>query len=433
MAKTQQTPATSAAEQAAATGQIPADRASGSARGAETSENPRETTPASDRKLRILMACDTFYPDINGAARFAERLSAGLAARGHDLHIAAPSTSRKRIGTFTETIEGADMTVHRLASVRMRAHEWLRFVWPWTIKSKARRVLDRVQPDVIHVQSHIVIGRGFAKIAQQRGIPIVATNHVMPENIVDLWSLPKFLRKLVVRWGWRDADSVLRRANAVTTPTRRAADFLERNTTRRDVIPVSCGIDASQYSPDLSERTEKRIVFVGRMTQEKHVDVIIRALAGLDKTIQLDLVGPGDQVPNLQKLAAELGVADRVVFHGRASDETLRGVLRAGSIFAIASIAELQSIATMEAMASGLPILAANAMALPHLVQEGENGYLFEPGDSEQLARLAGQILALDHADFVRMQKASIAGVQVHDINRTLDVFTGLYLGERPE
>ena len=51
------------------------------------------------------------------------------------------------------------------------------------------------------------------------------------------------------------------------------------------------------------------------------------------------------------------------------------------------SIAELQSIATMEAMASALPIVAANAMALPHLVHDGENGYLFEPGNIDDLRR----------------------------------------------
>ena len=58
-----------------------------------------------------------------------------------------------------------------------------------------------------------------------------------------------------------------------------------------------------------------------------------------------------------------------------------------GTVFAMPSIAELQSIATMEAMASGLPVVAANAMALPHLVHDGENGYLFEPGDIDGLRR----------------------------------------------
>lgn len=379
--------------------------------------------------LRILMGCDTFIPDINGAARFAERLAAGLVQRGHELHIAAPSITPGRTGAFDEVVEGEHMTVHRLRAYRMPVHEWLRFVLPWTINRKAERVLDTVRPDAVHIHSHIVIGRGLAKAAQRRGIPVIATNHIMPENIIDLFAMPVWLRKIVLQWGWNDAYSVLRRAANITTPTQRAADFLERNTRARDVIPVSCGIDASQYTPDLTERTAKRIVFVGRMTQEKHVDVLLRALAQLPAEIELDLIGPGDQTDNLKKLTAELGLNDRVTFHGRASDETLRSTLTRASVFAIASIAELQSIATMEAMASGLPIVAADAMALPHLVDVGNNGFLFQPDSHDELAKHLSHILSLPHDEFQRMQQASLDGVKVHDIQRTLDVFEELYRG----
>ncbi|WP_166986307.1 glycosyltransferase [Canibacter zhoujuaniae] len=379
--------------------------------------------------LKILVGCDTFTPNINGAARFAERLAAGLVERGHDVHIAAPAATFTTHGRYREVVEGQEMTVHRLPSWRLLMHEWVRFVLPWRVDHYVRQLLDSVQPDVIHIQSHIIIGRALSKEAKKRGIRLIATNHVMPENIVDLWSMPLWLRRLCVKWGWHDADSVLRRADGITTPTRRAADFLERSTPRTGVLPVSCGLDASQYVADLSERTEKRVVFVGRMTQEKHVDVLLRAVARLDAEVGLDLVGPGDQLPALEKLASELGVRERVVFHGRASDETLRATLTKGSVFAIASIAELQSIATMEAMASGLPIVAANAMALPHLVTVGQNGFLFEPRDDAELATHLKHILSLPHEEFQAMQKASLEAVKVHDINNTLDRFEELYRG----
>ncbi len=60
------------------------------------------------------------------------------------------------------------MTLHRLPSLRWAPHDWLRFVWPWRSKHYARKVLDQVQPDVVHIQSHIVIGRGLAYIANER-------------------------------------------------------------------------------------------------------------------------------------------------------------------------------------------------------------------------------------------------------------------------
>lgn len=326
------------------------------------------------------------------------------------------------------------MTVHRLPALRWLPHDWIRFVFPWRARHYARQVLNYVTPDVIHLQSHVIIGRGLAIEGERRHIRIVATNHVMPENVLDFTLLPERAKRLFVRWGWWDADRVISRASAVTTPTRRAADFLERNTSRRGVLPVSCGLRAADYTADLAPRTSNRLVFVGRVTLEKEIDVIIRALGRLDAALDatLTIVGDGDQRKNLEKLTRELGITDRVVFTGRVTDEQLRAHLTTASVFVIASVAELQSIATMEAMASGLPILAADAMALPHLVHHGENGYLFQPGNDRELADRITQVLTASKADYLKMQHQSLEAVKVHDLDRTLNTFEALYRGETP-
>ncbi|MBM3716212.1 MAG: glycosyltransferase family 4 protein [Actinobacteria bacterium] len=388
--------------------------------------------PPADRPLTILIGCDTFEPHINGAARFAERLAAGLVQRGHDVHVVAPGTRYRREKAHTEVIEGEPMTLHRLPSVRWPPHDWLRFVWPWRAKHHVRRILDETTPDVVHIQSHIIIGRALAREARKRGIPIVATNHVMAENILDFTTLPPVLDKIVVRLAWADAARTFAMTRAVTTPTRKAADFLESTIDIDGVIPISCGIDRSNYRPDLSPRDRNRILFVGRLTTEKGIDVILRALAQLDPALDatFDVVGGGDQRKNLENLAAQLGVSERVTFHGHASEEELRSLYSRASVFAIASIAELQSIATMEAMASGLPVVAADAVALPHLVHHGENGYLFTPGDADDAAARLTDVLTASPEDRRRMQQASLDGVAVHDITRTLDTFTALYRGE---
>lgn len=387
---------------------------------------------ASPRPLKILIGADTFLPHVNGAARFAERLAAGLVARGHDVHVMAPSKTHREHGTFTEVIEGQPMTMHRLPSWRWYPHDWLTFVMPFRSKHYARRVLDEVKPDVVHIQSHIVIGRGLSREAAKRGIPIVATNHVMAENILDFTTLPPFLDKVAVKLAWDDAKRTFDLTRAVTTPTRKAADFLESTIDIQGVIPISCGIDASNYTADLTPRDAHRIVFVGRLTTEKQIDVVLRAIAKLDPAldVRFDIVGSGDQRRNLEQLTGELGLSDRVHFHGHTTDDELRGLLTNASVFAIASIAELQSIATMEAMASGLPIVAADAVALPHLVHDGENGYLFRPGDVDDLAEKLTAVLTAPHDDRVRMQQASLEGVKIHDMRRTLDTFEALYRDE---
>jgi len=404
--------------------------------------SPTDRTDDVDRPnpLRILIGCDTFSPDVNGAARFTERLAAGLVARGHKVFIVAPAQRYRRLPPSVETIEGQPMTVYRLPSVRWLPHDWLRFVWPWRSKYYARRVLKAVQPDIVHIQSHIVIGRGLARIARHRSIPIVATNHVMAENILDFTVMPPFIDRLVLKLAWDDAERTFKMARAVTTPTRRAADFLERTVDLTGVIPVSCGIDRSNYHPDEAPRDRSRVLFVGRLTSEKRVDVTLRAIArilqehrpepGSPLDIQYDVVGDGDQRKALENLVEKLGLQDRVFFHGRTSDAQLNEFYRRASVFVISSIAELQSIATLEAMASGLPIIAADAIALPHLVHHGENGYLFEPDNDRELAQHLIAVLTAPHDEWLRLQRASLAEVEVHDITRTLDTFEALYRGE---
>lgn len=387
---------------------------------------------AGSRPLTILIGADTFLPHVNGAARFAERLAAGLVARGHEVHVMAPSRTHREHGVFTEVIEGEQLTMHRLPSWRWLPHDWLTFVLPWMSKFYARRALDAVNPDVVHIQSHIVIGRGLAREAHKRGIPIVATNHVMAENVLDFTTLPPVLDKMFVKLAWDDAKRTFDLTRAVTTPTRKAADFLENTIDIDGVLPVSCGLDAKNYTADLTPRDANRIVFVGRLTTEKQIDVVLRAITKLDPALDVhfDVIGNGDQRRNLEELADQLGLASRVSFHGHTTDEELRGYLTRASVFAIASIAELQSIATMEAMASGLPIVAADAVALPHLVHDGENGFLFRPGDVDDLAAKLNRVLRQTPDERRRMQQASLDGVKVHDMTRTLETFEALYRGE---
>lgn len=392
------------------------------------------TTPSADthKPLRVVIGADTFSPDVNGAARFAERLAAGLVRRGHDVHIVAPAGSRK-FGTWKETHEGQTMTAHRLFSLRWYPHDWLRFAMPWSMRRNARKILDRVKPDVVHLQSHIVVGRGLSIEAEQRGIRMVATNHIMPDNILDFTVIPKRTQEWLVRTQWAAARRVFDRAFAVTTPTRKAADFLEQFTGLTGVHAISCGIEAGQYTPSFEPRKRNTILFVGRITSEKQIDVLLRALTKLPKELDahVDVIGGGDQAKNLEQLTQQLGIGDRVRFLGKVSDDEVKQAYTNATVFAMPSIAELQSIATMEAMASGLPVVAADAMALPHLVHDQVNGYLFEPGNVDALAERLATVLSASPEEYRRMQDASLELVSAHDIERTLDTFEALYRGEQ--
>lgn len=384
--------------------------------------------------MRVLIGADTFPPDVNGSARFSERLAAGLAERGHEVHIMAPASSEGS-GTFIEQHAGQDITVHRIPSYRWYPHDWLRFILPWRARHYSARVLDEVQPDVIHFQSHIIVGYGLSREGAKRGIRLVGTNHFMPENLMDFTLLPQSVQDRAIRMAWKAAGRTFGMAEAVSSPTRRAADFLEKYTGVRNVHAISCGLKADDYWPNWEPRTENRITFVGRVTGEKHIDVLLKAVTLLpaELDVQVEIVGGGDQMKALQQLARELKIANRVTFTGYVTDEQLRAAYHRSSVLAMPSIAELQSIVTMEAMASALPVVAANAMALPHLVHDGKNGFLFEPGNAQDLAEKLTRVLTSSPEEYEAMKRESLRIVAAHDIDRTLDTFEALYRGESVE
>ncbi len=385
----------------------------------------------SDR-LKIVMACDTFAPDINGAARFGERLAGGLVRDGHDVHIIAPSFDKTH-GLRIEEHDGVELTVLRLKSYKMPQHKSLRMPTPFGMTGKIKKVLRNVNPDAIHVQSHMMVGRFALRAAKGSKAKLIATNHVMPENVIKYSLLPKFLHKSAMRIIWLDAGRLLRKMDVVTTPTRRAADLLESASKLEGVLAISCGIDASRFANQTPTQNQKPVaLFLGRLDDEKRINVLLEAVAILSDhpDLVVELVGDGSERENLENLANSLGIGNRVKFLGHVTDAELPSIYERSTVFVMPSIAELQSIATMEAMASGRPVIGADAMALPHLVHDGDNGYLFRPNDANDLAAKLRLVLEADDAELLRLSENSLHLIQAHDIDRTVSIFQNLYRGE---
>ncbi|WP_295146215.1 MULTISPECIES: glycosyltransferase [unclassified Saccharopolyspora] len=386
--------------------------------------------PFGGGRLRIVLGAVMYPPEVSGAANFGHRLAIGLARRGHDVHVICHSVDRQ---ASTSVEDG--VTVHRVASYRTPAHPTFRVCPPWQAKSVARRLLEEIQPDVVHVQSHFFIGRGLINAARDLGIGLIATNHFMPENIFGYVRIPRALQKAGARVLWHYLIKHYAKAQLVTAPTPRAVQLLKENGFDRPAVPVSCGIDVDRYrrraqqhrleSPEPSTRS---ILFVGRLDEEKHIDDLLRAVA-LRKTtepVRLEIVGDGSCREPLSELAAELGIADQVHFAGLVSEEELLDAYARADLFCMPSIAELQSLATMEAMSATTPVVLADAMALPHLVEPGENGWLYPPRDVHSLAHAIDDVIA-DRATIDRMGAASAKLVRKHDIDAVLGRFESIY------
>jgi glycosyltransferase involved in cell wall biosynthesis len=387
--------------------------------------------PDSNKPLTILIAADTYPPHVNGAAQFGYRLAKGMTSRGHTVHVLACRQDKGK--SFTELRDEA--TVHRLRSHSVPTHDYFRICFPWEIKKEISLLFDRVKPDVVHIQSHYMIGEHVLYEAVKRGVRIVATNHFMPENLNPFLPFPQWFKDIIGRISWKDMGKVMGKADVVTTPTPLAAKAMHEHAFLRKVLPLSNGIDAASYELQPGESIEPHphptVLFAGRLAEEKHVNVLIDAVAKTPASlnVHVEIVGGGEVRPALEAQVARLGLGDRVKFLGLVSDEELREAYIKADIFCMPGTAELQSLVTLEAMSASTPVLLANAMALPHLVRDGQNGYLFTPNDSNELAAKLTAMLELPAAELKAMGEASRKMVEPHSLEGTLGTFEDLYRG----
>lgn len=383
--------------------------------------------------MRILIGGQTYLPAHNGQAVFTAQLAEGLARRGHTVHVVLPS---EHLRSYIVRRNG--VIVHYLWAIPLTAFHPNAFLSPFP-SGPIQILLDRIRPHVIHIQDHYPLSHSLVRLAQAQGIPRMGTNHFVPANVAPYFLGLNRLGPVFERALWHWVLVVFNRLNLATAPSRTAADLLRAQGLRVPVEPVSCGVDCTRFRPDPTvdraawrrryglhpERTA--FFFVGRVDPEKRLEVLIQALARLGRAdIQVAIAGTGTDLERLRNLAQELGVADQVCFLGFVPDEHLPPLLNSVDVFAMPSTAELLSIATLEAMACGRPVLAARALALPELVTHGINGRLFHPDD---VADAAAQMAWLaDHPQaWPEMGRAARHTAEAHSLENTVTRYEALY------
>lgn len=387
---------------------------------------------AEEKPLTIVIAADTYPPDVNGAAMFCYRLATAMHARGHRVHVLAARGNKGK--TYTEIRDEA--IVHRLESHAVPTHEYFRIVFPWEVNKQIDKLLNEIKPDVVHAQSHYMIGQRTIDWARKRKVRSIATNHFMPENLDPFLPFPQWFKNIVAHNSWKDMGKIFGRADAVTTPTPLAAKAMRERAKLAKVTPLSNGIQVGNYELEQGERIIKNefptILFAGRLAVEKNINELIEALPLMRQVPDaiIEIVGGGEQRAHLEKIADELEIRDRVRFLGHVSDEQLRQAYLRCDVFCQPGTAELQSLVTLEALSASKPVILANAMALPHLVDEGVNGYMFKPGDRQDLADKLDRILALDESGRAKLGEAGHRKVMNHAQEKTMNAFEALYRGE---
>jgi glycosyltransferase involved in cell wall biosynthesis len=380
--------------------------------------------------MKILLATESYFPNIDGGAVARRSLATRLKKRGHEVAVVAPGFKSEN---YQEEIDG--IRIFRTKGRILPMYPDYRFsVFPLF---EVRRILREFRPDIVDINTTYQIGLSTLVWAKKMKIPAVGTIHVQPENMLMSVHRTKFMFNILENLSWSYIIGFFNRCDYVTSPTQTAIDLMRAHGLKAKAQPVSSGIDLDIFNPEndghnLKEKysipNKPTILYTGRISGEKRLDVLISAMPEILRTMDAHLVicGDGREKENLEKMAENMGISTNVTFTGFISNEEFPNVYGLADLFVIPSESELQSIVTMEALASGLPVVAADKHALPELVRNPDNGFLAKAGDSGAFSRNIVKILSdTDLQD--SMGAASLKIIQQHSLNNTILQFESLY------
>jgi glycosyltransferase involved in cell wall biosynthesis len=214
---------------------------------------------------------------------------------------------------------------------------------------------------------------------------LIFTYHTLYEQYVHYVPIsPSLTRELVVRLSRRFCN----RCDLVITPTKQVKELLNNYGVSAPIEIIPTGIDLTRFSqgdPTWLRRelqidpAEKILLFVGRLTKEKNVELLIRAFAQIQKDhsqTRLVLVAGGPEAEHLKDLVESLGLNERVIFMGTQTGQALVNCYHGADCFVFPSVTETQGLVILEAMAAGLPVVAVKAFGVADMISSGQDGVL---------------------------------------------------------
>jgi glycosyltransferase involved in cell wall biosynthesis len=371
------------------------------------------------------MFTNTYLPSANGVATSIDGFRTGLTELGHEVFVVAPGAADLR----------GDDRVLLYPSVRLPTTTDYRLAlpWPYCVRS-ALRTLDI---DIVHTHHPWWVGRWGLSCARECGVPALTTVHTQYEHQSRRVPFHQATVRRIIR---RQTLAYCQDVDLVLTPGGARQDELRRLgvTTPIEVVPNATDTapfaEASGHGVrgQLGVGTDRRVIlFVGRLTQGKRVDVLLGAmkdvlLAAPDTLLMV--VGDGDELDDLQAAAQEMDISEHVVFAGRVAPDEVPSYCAVADLFATASLHEVQPVSITEAMAAGTPVVAPDVDWARSVLENGQTGLLADR-DAAGLAKCIIELLGDDRLRS-RMSKHAIAQARRHDIipatKRLLQVYRQL-------
>jgi glycosyltransferase involved in cell wall biosynthesis len=342
-----------------------------------------EDYPATRPSLRIAVVTETWPPEVNGVAMTLAKLVQGLSHRNHDVQLIRPrqtKTDSPMSDSSLEEVLMRGMPIPRYPELKLGLPSKKTLVKTWTLR----------RPDVVHIATEGPLGWSALQAAKVLKLPVTSDFRT---------NFQSYSKHYGVGWLRKPIVAYLRKFHNATActmvPTRELMRTLSQNGFANLKV-VSRGVDTKLFNiskRDTSLRSSwgasddtKVLISVGRMAPEKNLDQVLKTYEALKVTGQafkLVMVGDGPLKEQFQKRYPE------IIFPGMLSQSNLAAYYASSDLFIFPSQTETFGNVTLEALASGIPVLAFDCAAARDWVQTGVNGWLIAENNPEGFAAQA--------------------------------------------
>jgi phosphatidylinositol alpha 1,6-mannosyltransferase len=340
--------------------------------------------------MRVLFCTDTYPPQLNGVSIVTALSVAGLTRLGWECAVVAPEYPKETHTQWQSEPDPAGVQVLSLPSVALPRYAEVRLAVPRA--SRVHRLTETFRPDLIHCETEFTVGRMGQIAAARIGVPVVSSYHTDFGRYTEAYGVPWLRRRVSAYLG-----RFHRRSRRVYTPSTASRDEVLR-LGAADVEIWGRGVDTELFHPGRRSQAMRAalgmgsrftFLYVGRLAPEKRPEQILEAFRLASDTlprgvIHLIIAGSG---PRESELRA--GAPPGVTFLGLLERRSQLPDLYANcDAFLFASVTETLGLVVLEAMASGLPVIAPAVGGVRDHLVDGENGMTCPEGDAAGMARV---------------------------------------------
>ena len=328
--------------------------------------------------LRIALFSGNYNMTTDGANKALNRLMEYMLRKGASVRVYSPTIDEPAFPPTGDLVSVPSVPIPKRSEFR----------FPLALTGKAKRDLERFAPNIVHIASPDIVAHRAVTWARKHGVPVLASVHTRFETYPRYYGLgftepgiEAILRRLY------------RRCDALVTPSQSMVATLREQRMHHDISIWSRGVDRSVFSSDKRDLAWRRalgiedadvaLTFLGRLVMEKGLDVFAESVAELrDRGLTCKVLVIGD---GPARKWFEQALPD-AIFTGFQSGADLGRALASGDVFFNPSITETFGNVTLEAMACGLPVVAAGATGSTSLVDDGVTGKLVGKVDASAFA-----------------------------------------------